>query len=194
MSEKINAKTYIGVLKEFNKLPEDIKKYFSDAPSLIENYSFEVVIAYLYLKIEQAQNRILYGGVVKRHKADKDVASKIINSHHLTRDGFKLLYKNIFKEELSKEIIKQLEFAEKIRDQTIHGKKVSDKDLRQAIIDCFKYAELINNEVYNSAEFKPLGDMRGFKGRADVLSKETTRWLLKGLGFCPPNNKSKDTK
>ena len=164
-------KSYKGILIEYQSLPENIQKYFEYLPELIKG-DYEIAIAYLFFKIEQGQNRLLYG-----------VARNIVNYHHLTRDGFKQIYKNIFNKPLPDSIIKQLKEAEKTRDKVVHGKQVKEDQLRQAITDCLIYAKLVNEEIKNIASFEPFGDMRGFKGRKESLSKDVTHFLLKGLGF-----------
>jgi len=73
--------------------------------------------------------------------------------------------------------------AEKTRDRVVHGKDVTDSELRGAIADVLEYAEKFNAEVNDTAGFRPLGNMRGFKGRAEPLDKRTTKWLMRGLGF-----------
>ena len=136
----MHSKSYKGLLKKYDDLPEEIKNYFKELPNLIneEKQLYEVTLAYLFLKIEQAQNRCLYGGMVKIHRSNTTFASRIINKQHLTREGFKKLYKNIFGIPLSENSVSKLKEAEKIRDQVIHGKEVSDKDLRKAIVDCLE--------------------------------------------------------
>ena len=159
-------KSYKGILIEYQSLPENIQKYFEYLPELIKG-DYEIAIAYLFFKIEQGQNRLLYGGAVKLFAADIEVARNIVNYHHLTRDGFKQIYKNIFNKPLPDSIIKQLKEAE----------------IRKAINDFLIYAKLVNEEIKNIASFEPFGDMRGFKGRKESLSKDVTHFLLKGLGF-----------
>ena len=175
-------KSYKGILTEYQSWPENIQKYFEYFPELIKG-DYEIAIAYLFFKIEQGQNRLLYGGAVKLFAADIEVARNIVNYHHLTRDGFKQIYKNIFNKSLPDRIIKQLKEAEKTRDKVVHGKQVKEDQLRQAITDCLIYAKLVNEEIKNIASFEPFGDMRGFKGRKESLSKDVTHFLLKGLGF-----------
>ena len=167
-------KSYKGILTEYQSLPEDIQKYFEYLPELIKG-DYEIAIAYLFFKIEQGQNRLLYGGAVKLFAADIEVARNIVNYHQI--------YKNIFNKPLPDRIIKQLKEAEKTRDKVVHGKQVKEDQLRQAITDCLIYAKLVNEEIKNIASFEPFGDMRGFKGRKESLSKDVTHFLLKGLGF-----------
>lgn len=181
-------RSYKGLLSYYDtELDDGIRKYFSCLPVLLkqEEIPLEVVLAYLFLKIEQAQNRCLYGGIVKIHRAEVNFASRIINQQHLTRDGFQKLYKNIFGTSLSSEAIGAIKEAENVRDQVIHGKDVKIDKLRYAIVSCLKYAKLVNSEISSMQEagFKPFGDMRGFKGRGESLDKRTTKWLMKGLGF-----------
>ncbi|MDU7463082.1 hypothetical protein [Haemophilus haemolyticus] len=181
---KKEVKSYKGILTKYQALPENIQKYFGHIPKLInDDYEYEIVIAYLFLKIEEGQNRLLYGGSVKCLGAEAEVATSIINYHHLKRNDFGKIYNNIFGCPLPENISKQLKKAENTRDRVVHGKKVKDDDLRDAIIDCFEYARLMNQEIATIAGFTPFGDMRGFKGRAESLNKNVTRILLKGVGF-----------
>lgn len=175
--------SYRAILNKYNTCSKEVKEYFESLPGLVGDYPYEVSLAYLFLRTERAQNRALYGGVVKLHRAHREVAERAINSQHLTREGFLALFKNIFGYELPRGTQSKIQEAEKIRDKVIHGKKVFDADMRKAITDVLDYAEVMNKGMEKSGEFKPFGDMRGFKGRAEPLDKKTSRWLLKGLGF-----------
>lgn len=179
-----NVPSYIALQKLYDSKSDDIKTYFCYLPKLITNdLPYEIAIAYMFLKIEQAQNRALYGGVVKVHRCDAEFARRVMNFQHLTRDGFKELYKNVFGQALPKATADLMADAESSRDKVIHGKNVNDSELRGAIADVLDYAEAFNSEVNNVAGFKPLGNMKGFKGRAEPLDKRTSKWLMRGLGF-----------
>jgi hypothetical protein len=161
-----------------------VKAYFEHLPKLVgDGLPYEIAIAYVFLKIEQAQNRALYGGIVKIHRGNAEFVGRLMNFQHLTRDGFKNIYKNVFGNSLKEETVNKLKEAEKARDKVIHGKTVTDNELREAIADVLEYAERFNIEVNTVAGFKPFADMRGLKGRAGSLDKRTTKWLMKGLGF-----------
>lgn len=178
------APSYIAIKKSFESSDERIKRYYSDLPKLIDgNFSYQICIAYCFLKVEQALNRTLYGGVAKVHRGDKDIAQRIVNMHHLTRDGFLNLYRNIFGRPLNDDVLNKIKAAEKIRDKVIHGKRVTDPEIREAIIDVLEYSQSLNIEVHSIAGFYPFGDMRGFKGRSKPLDRRTTKWLMRGLGF-----------
>ena len=126
----------------------------------------------------------LYCGVVKLHQAHKDVVSNVVQKQHLTRANFALLFETIIGKRIDSKVVVKIKDAEKIRDKVVHGKRVSDADMRMAVTRVIEYAESFNNFVKGTAGFKPFDDLRGFKGAAKSLPKETTRWLLKGLGFC----------
>jgi hypothetical protein len=86
--------TYKALAKCYDSKSEEIRTHFGHLPKLIdENWPYEIAIAYTFLKIEQAQNRALYGGVVKVHRCNSEFARRLMNFQHLTRDGFKQLYK-----------------------------------------------------------------------------------------------------
>lgn len=177
--------TYIAVLKRYNNSTEKVKGYFDQLPALVNGgFPYEVCLAYLFLRLEKAQNRALYCGVVKRHRASGEMADKAINSQHLTRDGFLKLYETVFGKAVPQATLKLVKKAEKIRDKVIHGKTVSDSDVRESLVDVIAYAESLNEELYTVAGFEPFGNLRGFKGRGASLDNTTSRWLLKGLGFA----------
>lgn len=179
-----NIPSYKALQKCYDSKSAEVKGHFGHLPALIkDDWPYEIAIAYVFLKIEQAQNRSLYGGVVKVHRCNAEFARRLMNYQHLTRDGFKQLYKNVFGRALPTAVADLMADAEKSRDKVIHGKDVSDSELRGAIADVLEYAEVFNTEVNDVAGFKPLGDMRGFKGRAEPLDKRTTKWLMRGLGF-----------
>jgi hypothetical protein len=152
-------------------------------PSLIENYDWDVAIAYQFIRVETAQNRTIYGGVVKLHRAEASIADSMLYSLHITRASFLTLIETIFGAPLPTTVVEKLKFAEKVRDKNVHGKGISDPDARQALVDVLEYATDFNAFIEGIGGFRPFGDMRGFKGATQPLEKSTTRWLLKGLGL-----------
>ena len=74
-----------------------------------------------------------------------------------------------------------LNFLRKLETKTVHGKDVNEAAFRQAVVDVIDYAVLLDHQTQTIAQFKPFGDMRGFKGAKQPLEKTTTRWLLRGL-------------
>lgn len=172
-----------GILKIFEAKPEGLKAYLPHFKSLAKDYPWEVSISYLFAQTELAQNMTVYGAVVKLHRVDSTIARSTVDGHHMTRNRFRDLYKIIIDKEISDEAIKSATEAEKIRDRILHGKIVSDSDKRKAVVSILQYAELLNEQVFNDAGFRPFGSMQGFKGRAGSLDKSTSRWVLTGMGL-----------
>lgn len=177
------AASYKAVLAAHSAAPPQVSAYFETLPWLISNRDWEVALAYMFIRLERAQNMTLYCGAVKVHRANCTVARNIINVHHLTRDGFLQLFENVIGKPVPEPLIAQIRDAETIRDRVVHGKQVSAANMRNAIVDILEYAADLNVFVSTQAGFMPFSDLRGFKGRAASLDPRTTRWLLKGLGF-----------
>jgi len=176
--------SYKALLRLFDAAPAGVQRHFGHLTRLVnDELPYEIALAYCFLKVEQAQNRALYGGVVKLHRCNAEFAKRLMNFQHLTRDGFKVLFKNVMGKELKATTADAICEAEKIRDRVVHGKDVTENELRTAIADVLTYAEAFDAQVHSIAGFRPLGDMRGFKGRAEPLDKRTTKWLMRGLGF-----------
>lgn len=176
--------TYKGLIKKRQACSQPVRDYYASLDSLVTDYVYEISIAYCFLKLEQAYNRALYGGVRKVRKVHTDIARSILDKQHLTRDGFLTLYQATFDKPLSDEVQKKIKYAEKIRDRIIHGKGVEDKDARHCLSDVLDFSEGLESEVQASASFSPFGDMRGVTGRATSLDKSTSRLVMKGLGFA----------
>lgn len=175
--------SYIAVLKHYNTAPEDVKQYLVYLPLLVEKCDWDVCIAYQFIRIETAQNRTIYCGVVKLHHAHPQVAGGVMYSQHMTRKSFLDLFKTIYGHSLPNNIVDKLKLAEGVRDKIVHGKGFSEPNARQAIVDAIDYASLLNEHLEKTAGFRPFGDLRGFKGRSEPLDKSTTMWLLKGIGL-----------
>jgi hypothetical protein len=176
--------SYKALLKFYEAQSAEIQGHFEHLPKLVnDDLPYVIALAYCFLKIEQAQNRALYGGVVKVHRCNAEFVRRLMNFQHLTRDGFRDLFKNVFGKPLKDSTTEAILEAEKVRDKVIHGKDVSQNELREAIAGVLAYAEAFNAQVQILGDFKPMGDMRGFKGRAEALDKRTTKWLMRGLGF-----------
>ena len=171
----------IAVLKHIAAAPVEVQMYFEHLPALVKDFPWEVAIAYQFVRVERAQNRALYGGVVKLHRAHGEVAEPYLGSLYITRESFLKHYATVFGQALPAATVSKLKFSEKVRDKTVHGKDVNEAAFRQAVVDVIDYAVLLNHQTQTIAQFKPFGDMRGFKGAEQPLEKTTTRWLLSGL-------------
>jgi hypothetical protein len=177
-------KNYKQVLKHHNEQPTEIQKYFEHVPKLLSaDMPYDIALAYLFSRVEMAHRRALYCGIVKIYSANSELTDAIIRKEYLTREGFKILFKAVFSEEFPDSLAEAITHAEEMRDTGMHGRETTESEMRRAIHDVYEYAKTFNGLVEGIAGFKPFGDLRGFKGRAENLDKATTRLMLKGLGF-----------
>lgn len=179
-----NPKYYIQLLKIFDLLTEEIKSYFECLPDLIkDSYPYDVSLAYMFSRVERAHRRTLYCGIVKKYSANSELTDEVTRKLFISREEFQVLFKNVFGKEIDKGILNILQKAEKVRDKGMHGKDPSDSEIRNAINELLTYSNEFNDFVHKLSGFKPFGSLRGFKGRAENMDKETTRLILKGLEF-----------
>lgn len=173
-----------GLKKAYNGCSESVRGYFKHLPSLLDDYPMDVCLAYVFARLELGQNMALYCGAVKIHKINAEVAKSVIGTHHMTREGFIDLYKTVFDIDLPKVAHADLKSAEKTRDSIMHGKRTDDERVRNAIARVLEYAEGINKQLNQKHGLTPFGDLRGFAGKSKKLDKRTSRFLMKGMGFC----------
>ena len=176
-------RSWRGVVKAFNALPEGIRKYFPHVPKLVEEFPLDVCLAYQFLRVEMAHTMAMYCGIVKLHRADPPLTWHAVEEHHMSRSGFQELYKTVYGSAVTKPIRELIEEAEGVRDRIMHGKTVTEAAKRQAVVDVLKYAKAMNDRTDKLGGLRPFGDLRGFKGRAKALDKSTSRWILRGIGL-----------
>lgn len=174
---------YKQVLAHFKAKPREIQNYFPAFSDLVEGYSWDVSVSYVFARIEAVKHAAIYCGIVKLHWTDSTLTRELVDKDHMSRGRFRELFKIVYGKTIDDALLKKLGEAEAIRDKIAHGKKWTDEQARTALKDIFDFAESFNALTYNLAGFKPLGDLRGFKGRKESLPKETTRWVLKGMGI-----------
>jgi hypothetical protein len=169
--------------QHFSNAPREVRDYFGELPGLLENFPLDVALAYVFSRVELAHNMALYCGVMKIHKADKNIAKAAIDATHITRDGFVEMFATVFNRGLPTATRNLLKEAEEVRDRVMHGKTTLERDKRKAIAKVIDYACKFNESVYALAGFRPFANLRGFRGRGASLPNATTRWVLKGMGF-----------
>lgn len=179
----VTAANYKQVLAHFDAKGAAVRGYFPAFKNLVENYAWDVSVSYVFSRIEAVKHMTIYCGIVKLHWTDADLTSELVDKDHMSRGRFRDLFKIVFGTAINAKLLTTLAEAEAIRDKIAHGKKWSDEQARQALTDVFDFAEGFNTFVENLAGFSPFGDLRGFKGRKESLPKETTRWVLKGMGI-----------
>lgn len=174
---------YKQVLKHFNNAPKDVREYFPTFPELVEKYSWDVSISYVFSRVEAVKHMTIYCGVVKLHWANSEMTRTLVDKDHMSRGRFRELFKTVFGKPIRADLLAKLSEAETVRDKIAHGKKFTDAQARAALIDILDFAAGFNDFVEQEAGFRPFGDLRGFKGRKEALSKQTTRWILRGMGI-----------
>lgn len=172
-----------GVINYFKSLSPEIQGYFKKLEILLRDYPTEISLSYVFSLIEKARHMALYCGIIKKHHTNKELTDKAIQSYHIIRDDYKVKFKNIFSDDIEPGALGKLEAAEKIRDKIMHGKKTTDSEKLQAIKDALEFSHLFNEQIYQKAAFRPFGSLKGFKGARKSLGIDTSKWILKGLGF-----------
>ncbi len=177
---------YAMVRDSYESLPDIIQKHFHLSIPIIvvdydNKYGLDILIPYLFMKVEQAQRMTLYAALVKKYKIDKDLANTALDSLHMTREKFRELYKILAGNPINTKTIEFAKEAEEFRDNILHGKKVKEEDKAYAACAIFRYSVLFNEQVNKDFGFQPFGNMTGFKGNAQSHDKITSKWMLMGM-------------
>src|SRR5208282_2584536 len=106
----MSVPSYKAVLKHLAAAPVALQQYFVHLPALVTQFPWEVSVAYQFILVESAQNRALYGGAAKLHRAHADVAYSVIGALHITRPSFLKHYEAIFGHPLPTATINKLKF------------------------------------------------------------------------------------
>ena len=172
-----------GVRNKLLEAPEEVQEYFAPAQELIERYPWEVSLSYLFSRLERAHLMALYCGVVKLHRVDKGLAKNAVERFENKPTDFRTLFHDVFGRKLPSRLVAKFEDAQNVRNNVLHGKKVSERDFRRAIVAIIEYATGFNTRCFDLGGFRPFGSLQGFKGAAASLDKSTSRWVLKGIGL-----------
>jgi len=180
------ARSRPGLRNLFDGFDENIRAYFSEFRGLVDSaFSLDVVLAYVFFRLEQGQRMTLYCGARKLHKTDSELTWNAIDTQHLTREAFQKCFESVYGVPIPPALLDIIVPAEKIRDRLMHGRDLDDAGLREAISRVLYFADGINQFLEaQKVGFRPfVGDLRGFVGRLDSLEKPTSRLILKGMGF-----------
>lgn len=175
-----------GLRNLFDQMDPDIRAFFDEFRALVESdFSLQVVLAYVFLRLEQGQHIALYCGARRLHKTDGELTWRALDSQHMLRDAFHKYFEAIYGAALPQDVRDIITPAEKIRDRLMHGKDFDGGELRVAISRTLQYADHVNRFLDGrNVGFRPFcGDLRGFVGRLESMDKATSRWILKGMGF-----------
>ena len=106
--------SWMGIVARINASSEEVQGFFDPVTELIEWYSWEVSIGYMFTRLEQAHNHLLRGAAVKIHGVNGRVANRFLDRQHMTRKEFARLYKNVVGESVPEYAARLLSDAEKI--------------------------------------------------------------------------------
>lgn len=177
------VKTLKGLKKKYAAAPEKVRAYFQHFEKLAEEFPYDVALAYVFALVELAQNMTLYCGIVKVHKVNATMARSAVDAHYMKRKDFREKVEVIYGKPIPSSTTEKLTSAEKVRDKVMHGKQCSDAAKRTALAQVLEYAAEVNAFLKKEAGIEPFGSLKGFKGRAKALDKNTSRWVLKGMGI-----------
>jgi len=184
---RTHTKTLIA---KFEGMPVGIQDYFSPCHKLMSDADipWDVVISYMFSKIEAAQRATLYVGIRRKHKCQKDLVWKAIDREPLYKDEFRVFFKKVFGKSISKKTDEILLPATTVRNKIMHGYGASDAEKKKAISAIMDYCTEFNNEMSDIGGFQPFGSLQGAIGASKFLDKSTTKWMLIGMGFFKSPN------
>ena len=172
------------LLKRFHEHDEEVVSYFDPCAELLASeYRYQVVISYMFSRIEIAHREALYFGVVKLHNVDRKLASMAIDKYDLTRKDFRAKLEQIYGYHIPQELREKIESAESVRDRILHGKKIKKGEMAHAVLDTMDYFDGLNTLLYEKSEIWIAGDRTGFKGRGASHNAATSNWILRGMGL-----------
>ena len=174
---------YKQVLAQFADKPEGIRNFFGSFPELVERYDWDVSVSYVFTRVEIAKRSTLYCGIVKRHWTDAKMTRDALDRDHMSRGRFRELFKMVFGSNIPAALLEKLAAGESVRDKVAHGKWLEPAQARQGLVEIFDFSNQFNTHMTQLAGFAPFGSLKGFKGRAESLPKQTTHWVLKGMGI-----------
>lgn len=185
LKEEIKSKR--GIKNFYFDRSEDVKGYFNYLPRLINNdFPLNICLAYCFYRLEVAHNTAIYCGIVKLYRAHSSLTKKkVVDRWDMYRNDFEKKFELVYDCKRPLWLTEGMEKAQSVRDDVMHGSSKTPAEKREAIGITLRYAEELNNFVDDKAGLKPFtDDLRGFKGRVKSLDKQTTRWILKGMGFA----------
>jgi len=178
------AKTYKGLRKQYDELPDAVRGYLSHLDTLLDGSDkYEIALAYVFMKLEGGHHRALKCGLVRLHKCNSQKTDDALQKQHFTRKYYRTLFKNVVGKDVPKAALEHLSNAEAVRDKQIHGKSVKPPELRGGLSNALSYIEDIGEFVEERTNKNPFGNLQGLAGKAKLLYATTSYWVLKGVGF-----------
>ena len=163
----VDAKSYIGLQRQFLALPAPTKTYLKGLETLLSaSETFAVALAFVFMKLEEGNHRALKCGLIRIHKCNSAKVDDALEKQHFTRAYFRGVFKNVFGEDIEKSLLDWVQVSEKVRDKLIHGKGAPVPDLRGGISNALKYIDGLGTYVETKTKKNPFGDLRGLAGKS----------------------------
>ena len=145
-------------------------------------HALNIILVYLYMRLEHVQRRILRGAAIVECRTDEDITEDITEKFSMYRDDFYKAYKKIEGQGISKDTKRLIQSANRIRDGIMHGQymNISEDKKKDAIFSVFKYAEELSKQVKGRFGFEPFGRLEDLEEINRKLNEdETTRSISK---------------
>lgn len=162
----------------------DVADYFKLLPELLDNISSpEPALAYAFQRVEAAQRMGLYALVMREYRTNQRLTWEAIDALQINRKEFAGHFARIAGKELPNSLGEKIKPAERTRDAIMHGRTKRPSEVHSAIISCLDYAEELNNQFWDKAGFKPVGQLRGVTGKKGKpqLDTKVSKAVIAGL-------------
>lgn len=175
--------TKATIKNRFNTLSAEVKTYFVHTPKLIDSFPPDVCLAYLFSGIRAVHRRAFYLGIVRKYNTDRDLTFELVDLRTFQLSEFSHEFEKVFGHHFATETIEHLEQVQRTRNKSLHGQSVKPQETLQAVLDILEYAEALNNDLKDLIGKTPFKGLEGAAGRIKPLNRETSMWILKGMGF-----------
>ncbi len=179
--------------ERYEKLPSEVRDHFWQFPEIIEKIEdLRLALTYMFYRVEWAHTTSLYIGLRKTYgvqaegktyAVDAYMAKQAMDSTHMTREKFQDSYETVFSKDFPKNAAEKIKLAQQVRDKLMHGMRVSDAQVTEALLKIMEYTKLYHDAVREAADFSPFGSQQGVTGATKSLDKKVSCVILKGLGF-----------
>lgn len=172
------------LLKQYHALPARVQECCYELPGLVEGFTFDVSVAYIFQVIEGLRRYTLYSLLVRNFNLDPVVVWASIDRLPVQDKEFWQYFQIALKFDVSNDLKVSLEDAKSTRNKAMHGQHFSEADARKCISHCLTFLERFSELVSKRAGFEPCGSQKGIlstgKGKKR-LDATTTEWVLKGM-------------
>ncbi len=198
--KQIMAESYERVFDKHALLEDPVKWYFNSIEDFIDSiesnqHILNIIIFYLYMKIEYAQRRILYTVLIRDHYLNKEKVKEIIYDLRMEQRHFYEIYNILSPIEINQEARDFMEESREIRNSIMHGNydEFSPESKENAISAIFDYAVSLNAQVKEHFKFEPFGKLEEIEEVKEGFNADETIVELEDLQIikCPAPSKKK---